>query len=96
MTLRRDDVFRHELAGAGGWGDPLERAPERVLRDVRNELVSVEAARKEYGVVIDPRCWAVDEAETRQSRAQMRAARPPGELPWVLWEDWPKLSEAAE
>jgi N-methylhydantoinase B len=96
MTLRRDDVFRHELAGAGGWGDPLERAPERVLRDVRNELVSVEAARKEYGVVIDPTCWAVDEAETRQSRAQMRAARPPGELPWVLWEDWPKLSEAAE
>src|SRR5919108_386103 len=34
MTIRRGDVFRHVLAGAGGWGDPLERYPELVLRDV--------------------------------------------------------------
>ena len=39
--------------GGGGWGDPYEREPERVLRDVRDGVVSVEAARREYGVVID-------------------------------------------
>ena len=32
MTMRRGDVFRHEVAGAGGWGDPLERDPAMVLR----------------------------------------------------------------
>ena len=41
MTIRRGDTFRHEVAGAGGWGDPLERDPAMVLRDVRNELVSL-------------------------------------------------------
>ena len=40
MTMKRGDVFRHEVAGAGGWGDPLERDPALVLRDVRNEFVS--------------------------------------------------------
>ena len=40
MTMRRGDVFRHDQPGPGGWGDPLERDPARVLRDVRNELVS--------------------------------------------------------
>ena len=44
-------MFRHVLAGGGGWGDPLERDPQAVLRDVRNEFVSVEAAREDYGVV---------------------------------------------
>ena len=44
MTVRRGDVFRHILAGAGGWGDPLERDPAAVLRDVRNELLSAAKA----------------------------------------------------
>ena len=46
-------VFR--TAGAGGWGDPLDRDPALVLRDVLRDLVSPEAARLEYGVVIDGR-----------------------------------------
>ena len=33
------DVFRHELAGGGGWGDPLDRDPTLVLKDVLDELV---------------------------------------------------------
>ena len=32
MTMRRGDLFRHEVAGGGGWGDPLERDPALVLR----------------------------------------------------------------
>ena len=40
ITVRRGDVFRHVLAGAGGWGDPLERDPERVGQDFA-ELVAV-------------------------------------------------------
>jgi len=72
MTMKRGEVFRHEQAGPGGWGDPLERDPERVLRDVRNELVSLAAARDDYGVVIDPAVWRVDLAATRARRGGLK------------------------
>ena len=55
LTVRSGDVYRHELAGAGGWGNPFERDPERVLRDVLEEKISVGYARREYGVAIDER-----------------------------------------
>ena len=65
-------VFR--TAGAGGWGDPLERDPELVLRDVRRDLVSPEAALRDYGVV--DRRRRVDEAATGvRACAPPRAAR---------------------
>jgi N-methylhydantoinase B len=91
MTIRRGEVFRHELAGAGGWGDPLERDPEAVLKDVRNELVSLFAAASDYGVVIDPHNWTVDAAATQRLRADIRAARGWSEVPKVLWEESPNL-----
>jgi N-methylhydantoinase B len=74
-TMHRGDVFRHEQAGAGGWGDPLARDPARVARDVRNELVSLEAARRDYGVVVDPATWYVDEAATADLRARLARER---------------------
>jgi N-methylhydantoinase B len=43
----------YRTAGGGGWGDPLERAPESVLADVMEGYVSPDAARTEYGVVIE-------------------------------------------
>ncbi len=61
--------------GGGGWGDPLERDPSKVLEDVRNDCVSLEAARREYGVVIDPATWQVDEEATRALRAALRGQR---------------------
>ena len=75
MTIKEGDVFRHELAGAGGWGDPLERDPEAVRRDLRNEMISAATARDAYGVVIQPVDGTVDEAATRGLRDQLRAAR---------------------
>ena len=87
MTCRRGDVVRWVLPGGGGWGDPLERDPERVLRDVRNELVSPEAAERDYGVIVDTERWEVDEATTETLRARRRAARPADTLPFVAWDD---------
>jgi len=69
MTMRRGDVLHHAQPGAGGLGDPFERDPERVLLDVRNEKVSLEAARREYGVAINSDTWTVDAAETARLRA---------------------------
>jgi N-methylhydantoinase B len=83
MTMKRGDVLASESAGPGGWGDPLERDAARVLRDVRNELVSQRSAREDYGVVIDAATWMVDEAATRALREQLRAARGSGEAPTV-------------
>jgi N-methylhydantoinase B len=91
MTIRRGEVFRHELAGAGGWGDPLERDPDAVLKDVRNELISLSAAANDYGVVIDPHIWKVDAAATQRLRTEIRTTRGWSEVPKVLWEESPKL-----
>jgi N-methylhydantoinase B len=67
-------VFRHEVAGAGGFGDPLERDPAAVARDVQNEVVSSEAARADYGVVLDDQS-GIDPAATERLRGELRTAR---------------------
>ncbi len=96
MTIKRGDVFRHVLAGAGGWGDPLERDPAAVLRDVRNELLSQEKADADYGVVIDVVAWMVDQAATARRRSEIRTARGWGAVPKVQRHDPMPLPRAAE
>lgn len=56
--------------GGGGWGNPFERNPERVAHDVRNGLVSIEAARIEYGVALDPDSFVVNLDETHRLRTR--------------------------
>jgi N-methylhydantoinase B len=87
MTIKRGDVFRHVLAGAGGWGDPLERDSAAVLMDVRNELLSPGKAAADYGVVVDTERWVVDEAATKRRREEIRRARGWREVPKVQRED---------
>ena len=69
--VRRGDVLRMETGGGGGYGPPFDRPAEDVLEDVLGGLVSVHAARSEYGVVIAD--GAVDAAAT----AALRDQRPP-------------------
>src|SRR2546430_5501991 len=90
MTIKRGDVFRHVLAGAGGWGDPLERDPAAVLRDVRNELLSSSKALADYGVVVVKN--QVDAAATTRSRQELRRQRGWREVPAVQREDPPQQS----
>jgi N-methylhydantoinase B len=61
-------------AGGGGYGDPLERAPHKVLADVRFGYVSPRKARAVYGVVLS--ADGVDEAGTAALRRRLRARRP--------------------
>jgi N-methylhydantoinase B len=70
ITVRHGDVFRHVLAGAGGWGDPFTRDPALVLRDVLEEKISAAYAEREYGVVI--RDGALRDDETARRRAAAR------------------------
>ena len=92
MTMYAGEVLRHELAGGGGWGDPLERDPESVLRDVRNELVSMNSARDDYGVVIKSDGWGVDYKATQILRVEIQKLRI-GKTPAVLWQDWPRKDD---
>ncbi len=62
-------------AGGGGWGDPLERDPERVRFDVVEGLVSLESARNDYGVAIDPVRMTVDATATKELRSRKGDAR---------------------
>jgi N-methylhydantoinase B len=70
--LNPGDVVLMDAAGGGGYGDPLEREPESVEADVVDGYVSVEGARKHYGVVIDPKTLNVDIAATEKLRASLR------------------------
>lgn len=86
MPVRKGDVILHKVAGAGGWGDPLERDPALVLKDVRNQFVSLHAARDDYGVVISGKPLRVDEAATTALRDQLCRARGWKRTPHVSWE----------
>ena len=54
------DVILFDSAGGGGYGDPLQRDPQAVAADVVNGYVSIEKAREDYGVVMDPATLKVD------------------------------------
>lgn len=70
VPLRRGDVYRHVLAGGGGWGDPLQRDISLVQRDLQQGRVSSESARRDYGVIAHLKgdAWTVDLAATESER----------------------------
>ncbi|MBI3978650.1 MAG: hydantoinase B/oxoprolinase family protein [Chloroflexi bacterium] len=74
IWLNAGDVYRCQLPGAGGWGDPLDRDPALVQRDVRDEKISIAYAAREHGVVVDPETGIVDQAATDRLRCEVRAA----------------------
>jgi N-methylhydantoinase B len=67
--LKAGEVIRFELPGGGGYGNPREREPELVLEDVLNGYLSLEAAKREYGVAIDQATLTVDPTRTARLRA---------------------------
>ncbi len=67
--MRAGDVIRYVGPSSGGYGDPRERDPRRVLDDWRDGYIALADAREVYGVVIDPAARQVDEEATRRLRA---------------------------
>ena len=59
--------------GGGGWGDPYSRPPDLVAADVSDGYTSIQAAERDYGVVLDPRDLSVDEKKTVQLRESRQA-----------------------
>jgi N-methylhydantoinase B len=71
--MQPGDEILIDVAGGGGFGDPLDRDPEMVQEDVIQGYVSPEKAREDYGVVIDPATLKADLAATDALRRSMRA-----------------------
>jgi len=78
IPMQAGERVMFNYGGVGGWGDPLDRDPQAVLDDVLDEYVSLEGARRDYGVVIDGSLedltLVLDEPATERLRAEMRAA----------------------
>jgi N-methylhydantoinase B len=78
VTLRRGEAVRGVECSGGGYGDPLDRDPKRVLSDVLDRWETAAHAQDAYGVVITGRGedLAVDDAATAALRAELRKPRP--------------------
>ncbi|MED3662702.1 hydantoinase B/oxoprolinase family protein [Ureibacillus sp. FSL K6-8385] len=87
IPMKKGDSFTRPSAGGGGLGDPLERDVETVLEDVIDGYVSIERARKDYGVVIreidrDVDLYEIDYEATEKEREYIRKHR----------KDWLRVS----
>jgi N-methylhydantoinase B len=71
--LKTGDAYALRSGGGGGFGSPLERAPEAVRDDVREGYVTLHAARDYYGVALDPETLEIDAAATVRERASLAA-----------------------
>jgi N-methylhydantoinase B len=68
--LKPGDTVTIDAAGGGGHGNPLDRDPEMVENDVLEGYVSLEKAKEDYGVVIDPKTMKADREATKKLRSQ--------------------------
>ncbi|MFQ5762471.1 MAG: hydantoinase B/oxoprolinase family protein, partial [Candidatus Bathyarchaeia archaeon] len=68
VELSEGDQILYESPGGGGWENPVERDPESVLKDVVEGVVSLESAKKDYGVQIDEKNFKLDYEATEKLR----------------------------
>ena len=68
LELTADDTVIVTAGGGSGYGNPMERDPEKVLMDVIDGYVSVEHAKSNYGVVINPNNFEIDIEATKNLR----------------------------
>ena len=67
MNIAKDGRFVCYGPAGGGYGNPLERDPAKVADDVLDEVISVETALRDYGVVVSAK-GVVDRSATEKAR----------------------------
>ncbi|UCF56891.1 MAG: hypothetical protein JSW15_12645, partial [Deltaproteobacteria bacterium] len=73
--LKAGDLYCVQYWGGGGSGDPIERDPEVIARELENERTHLETVENAYCVKIDPKTFGVDEAETKRLREERKKER---------------------
>jgi N-methylhydantoinase B len=92
VQLKVGDTLSFRTCGGGGYGDPRERDPQFVLRDVREGKVSVERAREQYGLAVETTWWTT----VREPFQFLKVGRlVDGDLELVLAEQKPAIPEKA-
>ena len=71
VSIGSDEVLHVLTQGGGGYGNPLERDPALVVKDVVDGVVSTQSARANYGVVVNLEATEVDELTTKALRMRM-------------------------
>lgn len=85
VDLKAGDVVHVNLPGGGGYGNPFQRDPQKVLWDVIEGYITAEAAEKNYGVAVRyigkpedlvrlPDCWTIDQRKTAELRRSSQKA----------------------
>jgi N-methylhydantoinase B len=73
------DIITYYSPVGGGYGDPLERDPEKVLDDVLDGFITPQHAREDYGVVLieadNGYGWALDAGASASLRARIAAGQ---------------------
>jgi N-methylhydantoinase B len=80
FTLQDGDMLYIRFMGGGGYGDPIDRDPELVLKDVMDDLVSIECAKDIYGVSIDTEKNEINSKNTQDQRTLIRQKRLNGNM----------------
>lgn len=75
FDITKNSILYMRMSSGGGYGDPLDREPERVLNDVENGLVSRQEARDVYGVVIEGKEPKLDLTATQSLRTDFKRRR---------------------
>jgi 5-oxoprolinase (ATP-hydrolysing) len=83
VHVKPGDVLEWVTWGGGGLGDPLTRPAEKVALEVHRRGVTLEGAKRNYGVVVNSRDFSVDKEATEQLRNKIRSGRP---------ADWAELT----
>ena len=73
--LNPGDLFAIKYWGGGGLGDPIQRDPENIIKDLKNEVTDFDTVERVYCVKIDPQTLEVDAAATEKMREQRRKER---------------------
>jgi len=90
-TMKEGDLIVNYSSSGAGYGDPLEREPELVMRDLREGLLSHETASEVYAVVYDRETYAVDHEATDRRRMEERKVRLNRGQPYAEFErEWSK------
>ncbi|MGD0485698.1 MAG: hydantoinase B/oxoprolinase family protein [Syntrophorhabdales bacterium] len=72
---KEGDILMHPSIGGAGLGDPIERDPELIIRDIRNGHATIDVAQKVYRVSIDPKTLTVDYEKTKALRESKQKER---------------------
>ncbi len=93
IHVASDDLFYFRWLGGGGYGDPLDRDPDAVARDVRKGYVSLQNAREMYGVAVAGGGLKPDLGETMELRHKIKERRlgAAHKKPFPSWEAWKEL-----